>query len=98
MIFNNERYETVAFWDKYKHVKVYITAEKKGKFHIADRKEGGHSLPGAASRWDRGGCRHPRLACVASPSKRVTDEGEERIRRHTDPRTNKMIWRKKRKT
>lgn len=44
------------------------------------------------------GCRHPRLAYVASPSKRVKDEGGDRIERHTDPRTNKMIWRKKRKT
>lgn len=56
-----------------------ILQQKKGKFHIADRKEGGLSVPGAASRWDRGGCPHPRLACVASPSKRVKDEGEERI-------------------
>lgn len=40
MIFNNERYETVAFWDKYKHVvNVYDTAEKKVNFHIANRKE-----------------------------------------------------------
>lgn len=40
MIFNNERYETVAFWDKYKHVvNVYDTAETKVKFHIANRRE-----------------------------------------------------------
>lgn len=64
MIFNNERYETVAFWDKYKHVNVYITAEKKGGFHTADRKDGGRSLPAAASCWDG---RRPRLANVASP-------------------------------
>lgn len=93
MIFNNERYETVAFWDKYKHVKVYITAEKKeggGRFHIAGRKDGGRSLPGAASCWD--GPR-PRLANVASPSKRRWKEETE----HADPRTKRMMWRKKRK-
>lgn len=39
MIFNNERYETVAFWDKYKRVKVYITAEKKGNFTLLTEKK-----------------------------------------------------------
>lgn len=65
MIFNNERYETVAFWDKYKHVvNVYDTAEKKVKFHIANRRE----------ETVHRGRRCPRLACVASPVKRGKDE------------------------
>lgn len=73
MIFNNERYETVAFWDKYKHVvNVYDTAGKKGDLSHCQQKRRDR-FPRPASRWDQGGGRHPRLAYVASPFKRVED-------------------------
>lgn len=92
MIFNNERYETVAFWDKYKHVKVYITAENKGNFTLLTEKKV-ESPPGVASRWD------PEAADILGLLMWL-----HRLRRrrpnehHTDPRTDEMVRRKERKT
>lgn len=99
MIFNNERYETVAFWDKYKHVlNVYITAGKKDFTLPTENKEAGRSAPcvGPAGSSGAAGVLGL-LVWLHRLSERKVDEGSDSSVRQ-DSGTNKRMWRRKRKT